>query len=168
MRKFTEQEREKLKSLISNYIDLRNLSFGENHSQAITQGHQKAKAIKDLLSKNNIDPSWMGVISKKSSEDEIITKLFEEHPEVKSDKNKEICLLYIKIKKISKDLDARKEATKDSLLRKMAKIDPMLSAYVLYKVKIFQARKILEKSLVNETLDSLEQRYKEILKDFDL
>lgn len=168
MRKFTEQEREKLKSLISNYIELRNLSFGENHSQAITQGHQKAKAIKDLLNKNNIDPSWMGVISKKSSEDEIITKLFEEHPEVKSDKNKEICLLYIKIKKISKDLDARKEATKDSLLRKMAKIDPMLSAYVLYRVKIFQARKILEKSLVNETLDSLEQRYKEILKDFDL
>ena len=168
MRKFTEQEREKLKSLISNYIDLRNLSFGENHSQAITQGHQKAKAIKDLLSKNNIDPSWMGVISKKSSEDEIISKLFKEHPEVKSDKNKEICLLYIKIKKMSKDLDARKEATKDSLLRKMAKIDPMLSAYVLYKVKIFQARKILEKSLVNETLDSLEQRYKEILKDFDL
>ena len=168
MRKFTEQEREKLKSLISNYIELRNLSFGENHSQAITQGHQKAKAIKDLLSKNNIDPSWMGVISKKSSEDEIISKLFEEHPEVKSDKNKEICLLYIKIKKMSKDLDARKEATKDSLLRKMAKIDPMLSAYVLYKVKVFQARKILEKSLVNETLDSLEQRYKEILKDFDL
>lgn len=168
MRKFTEQEREKLKSLISNYIELRNLSFGENHSQAITQGHQKSKAIKDLLNKNNIDPSWMGVISKKSSEDEIITKLFEEHPEVKSDKNKEICLLYIKIKKISKDLDARKEATKDSLLRKMAKIDPMLSAYVLYRVKIFQARKILEKSLVNETLDSLEQRYKEILKDFDL
>ena len=168
MRKFTEQEREKLKSLISNYIELRNLSFGENHSQAITQGHQKAKAIKDLLSKNNIDPSWMGVISKKSSEDEIIAKLFEEHPEVKSDKNKEICLLYIKIKKISKDLDARKEATKDSLLRKMAKIDPMLSAYVLYRVKIFQARKILEKSLMNETLDSLEQRYKEILKDFDL
>ena len=168
MRKFTEQEREKLKSLISNYIDLRNLSFGENHSQAITQGHQKAKAIKDLLSKNNIDPSWMGVISKKSSEDEIISKLFKEHPEVKSDKNKEICLLYIKIKKMSKDVDARKEATKDSLLRKMAKIDPMLSAYVLYKVKIFQARKILEKSLVNETLDSLEQRYKEILKDFDL
>lgn len=168
MRKFTEQEREKLKSLISNYIELRNLSFGENHSQAITQGHQKAKAIKDLLNKNNIDPSWMGVISKKSSEDEIITKLFEEHPEVKSDKNKEICLLYIKIKKISKDLDARKEATKDSLLRKMAKIDPMLSAYVLYKVKVFQAQKVLEKSLVNETLDSLEQRYKEILKDFDL
>lgn len=168
MRKFTEQEREKLKSLISNYIDLRNLSFGENHSQAITQGHQKAKAIKDLLNKNNIDPSWMGVISKKSSEDEIISKLFKEHPEVKSDKNKEICLLYIKIKKMSKDVDARKEATKDSLLRKMAKIDPMLSAYVLYKVKIFQARKILEKSLVNETLDSLEQRYKEILKDFDL
>lgn len=168
MRKFTEQEREKLKSLISNYIELRNLSFGENHSQAITQGHQKAKAIKDLLSKNNIDPSWMGVISKKSSEDEIISKLFEEHPEIKSDKNKEICLLYIKIKKMSKDVDARKEATKDSLLRKMAKIDPMLSAYVLYKVKIFQARKILEKSLVNETLDSLEQRYKEILKDFDL
>ena len=168
MRKFTEQEREKLKSLISNYIDLRNLSFGENHSQAITQGHQKAKAIKDLLSKNNIDPSWMGAISKKSSEDEIISKLFKEHPEVKSDKNKEICLLYIKIKKMSKDVDARKEATKDSLLRKMAKIDPMLSAYVLYKVKIFQARKILEKSLVNETLDSLEQRYKEILKDFDL
>lgn len=168
MRKFTEQEREKLKSLISNYIELRNLSFGENHSQAITQGHQKAKAIKDLLSKNNIDPSWMGVISKKSSEDEIISKLFKEHPEVKSDKNKEICLLYIKIKKMSKDLDARKEATKDSLLRKMAKIDPMLSAYVLYKVKIFQARKILEKSLMNETLDSLEQRYKEILKDFDL
>lgn len=168
MRKFTEQEREKLKSLISNYIELRNLSFGENHSQAITQGHQKAKAIKDLLSKNNIDPSWMGVISKKSSEDEIISKLFKEHPEVKSDKNKEICLLYIKIKKMSKDLDARKEATKDSLLRKMAKIDPMLSAYVLYKVKVFQARKILEKSLMNETLDSLEQRYKEILKDFDL
>lgn len=168
MRKFTEQEREKLKSLISDYIELRNLSFGENHSQAITQGHQKAKAIKDLLNKNNIDPSWMGVISKKSSEDEIITKLFEEHPEVKSDKNKEICLLYIKIKKISKDLDARKEATKDSLLRKMAKIDPMLSAYVLYKVKVFQAQKVLEKSLVNETLDSLEQRYKEILKDFDL
>lgn len=168
MRKFTEQEREKLKSLISDYIELRNLSFGENHSQAITQGHQKAKAIKDLLSKNNIDPSWMGVISKKSSEDEIIAKLFEEHPEVKSDKNKEICLLYIKIKKISKDLDARKEATKDSLLRKMAKIDPMLSAYVLYKVKVFQAQKVLEKSLVNETLDSLEQRYKEILKDFDL
>lgn len=168
MRKFTEQEREKLKSLISNYIELRNLSFGENHSQAITQGHQKAKAIKDLLSKNNIDPSWMGVISKKSSEDEIISKLFKEHPEVKSDKNKEICLLYIKIKKMSKDVDARKEATKDSLLRKMAKIDPMLSAYVLYKVKIFQARKILEKSLMNETLDSLEQRYKEILKDFDL
>lgn len=168
MRKFTEQEREKLKSLISNYIELRNLSFGENHSQAITQGHQKAKAIKDLLSKNNIDPSWMGVISKKSSEDEIISKLFKEHPEVKSDKNKEICLLYIKIKKMSKDLDARKEATKDSLLRKMAKIDPMLSAYVLYKVKVFQARKILEKSLMNETLDSLEHRYKEILKDFDL
>lgn len=168
MRKFTEQEREKLKSLISNYIELRNLSFGENHSQAITQGHQKAKAIKDLLNKNNIDPSWMGVISKKSSEDEIISKLFKEHPEVKSDKNKEICLLYIKIKKMSKDVDARKEATKDSLLRKMAKIDPMLSAYVLYKVKVFQARKILEKSLVNETLDSLEQRYKEILKDFDL
>ena len=168
MRKFTEQEREKLKSLISDYIELRNLSFGENHSQAIAQGHQKSKAIKDLLSKNNIDPSWMGVISKKSSEDEIITKLFEEHPEVKSDKNKEICLLYIKIKKISKDLDARKEATKDSLLRKMAKIDPMLSAYVLYKVKVFQAQKVLEKSLVNETLDSLEQRYKEILKDFDL
>lgn len=168
MRKFTEQEREKLKSLISNYIELRNLSFGENHSQAITQGHQKAKAIKDLLNKNNIDPSWMGVISKKSSEDEIISKLFKEHPEVKSDKNKEICLLYIKIKKMSKDLDARKEATKDSLLRKMAKIDPMLSAYVLYKVKVFQARKILEKSLMNETLDSLEQRYKEILKDFDL
>ena len=168
MRKFTEQEREKLKSLISNYIDLRNLSFGENHSQAITQGHQKAKAIKDLLSKNNIDPSWMGVISKKSSEDEIISKLFKEHPEVKSDKNKEICLLYIKIKKMSKDVDARKEATKDSLLRKMAKIDPMLSAYVLYKVKVFQAQKVLEKSLVNETLDSLEQRYKEILKDFDL
>lgn len=168
MRKFTEHEREKLKSLISDYIELRNLSFGENHSQAITQGHQKAKAIKELLSKNNIDPSWMGVISKKSSEDEIISKLFKEHPEVKSDKNKEICLLYIKIKKMSKDLDARKEATKDSLLRKMAKIDPMLSAYVLYKVKVFQARKILEKSLVNETLDSLEQRYKEILKDFDL
>lgn len=168
MRKFTEQEREKLKSLISNYIELRNLSFGENHSQAITQGHQKAKAIKDLLSKNNIDPSWMGVISKKSSEDEIISKLFKEHPEVKSDKNKEICLLYIKIKKMSKDLDARKEATKDSLLRKMAKIDPMLSAYVLYKVKVFQAQRVLEKSLVNETLDSLEQRYKEILKDFDL
>lgn len=168
MRKFTEQEREKLKSLISNYIELRNLSFGENHSQAITQGHQKSKAIRDLLSKNNIDPSWMGVISKKSSEDEIISKLFKEHPEVKSDKNKEICLLYIKIKKMSKDLDSRKEATKDSLLRKMAKIDPMLSAYVLYKVKVFQARKILEKSLVNETLDSLEQRYKEILKDFDL
>lgn len=168
MRKFAEHEREKLKSLISNYIELRNLSFGENHSQAITQGHQKAKAIKDLLSKNNIDPSWMGVISKKSSEDEIISKLFKEHPEVKSDKNKEICLLYIKIKKMSKDLDARKEATKDSLLRKMAKIDPMLSAYVLYKVKVFQAQKVLEKSLVNETLDSLEQRYKEILKDFDL
>ena len=168
MRKFTEQEREKLKSLISNYIELRNLSFGENHSQAITQGHQKAKAIKDLLNKNNIDPFWMGVISKKSSEDEIIAKLFEDHPEVKSDKNKEICLLYIKIKKMSKDVDARKEATKDSLLRKMAKIDPMLSAYVLYKVKVFQARKILEKSLMNETLDSLEQRYKEILKDFDL
>lgn len=168
MRKFTEQEREKLKSLISNYIELRNLSFGENHSQAITQGHQKAKAIKDLLSKNNIDPSWMGVISKKSSEDEIISKLFKEHPEVKSDKNKEICLLYIKIKKMSKDLDARKEATKDSLLRKMAKIDPMLSAYVLYKVKVFQAQRVLEKSLVNESLDSLEQRYKEILKDFDL
>lgn len=168
MRKFTEQEREKLKSLISNYIELRNLSFGENHSQAITQGHQKAKAIKDLLSKNNIDPSWMGMIKKNSNEDEIISKLFEEHPEVKSDKNKEICLLYIKIKKMSKDLDARKEATKDSLLRKMAKIDPMLSAYVLYKVKIFQAQKVLEKSLVNETLDSLEQRYKEILKDFDL
>lgn len=168
MRKFTEQEREKLKSLISNYIELRNLSFGENHSQAITQGHQKAKAIKDLLSKNNIDPSWMGVISKKSSEDEIISKLFKEHPEVKSDKNKEICLLYIKIKKMSKDLDARKEKTKSSILKKIAKIDPMLSAYVLYKVKIFQARKILEKSLMNETLDSLEQRYKEILKDFDL
>ena len=168
MRKFTEHEREKLKSLISDYIELRNLSFGKNHSQAIAQGHQKAKAIKDLLSKNNIDPSWMGVISKKSSEDEIIAKLFEEHPEVKSDKNKEICLLYIKIKKISKDLDARKEATKDSLLRKMAKIDPMLSAYVLYKVKVFQAQRVLEKSLVNETLESLEQRYKEILKDFDL
>lgn len=168
MRKFTEQEREKLKSLISDYIELRNLSFGKNHSQAITQGHQKSKAIKDLLNKNNIDPSWMGVISKKSSEDEIITNLFEEHPEVKSDKNKEICLLYIKIKKMSKDLDARKEATKDSLLKKMAKIDPMLSAYVLYKVKVFQAQKVLEKSLVNETLDSLEQRYKEILKDFDL
>lgn len=168
MRKFTEHEREKLKSLISNYIELRNLSFGENHSQAITQGHQKSKAIKDLLSKNNIDPSWMGMIKKNSNEDEIISKLFKEHPEVKSDKNKEICLLYIKIKKISKDLDARKEATKDSLLRKMAKIDPMLSAYVLYKVKVFQAQRVLEKSLMNETLDSLEQRYKEILKDFDL
>lgn len=168
MRKFTEQEREKLKSLISNYIELRNLSFGENHSQAITQGHQKSKAIKELLNKNNIDPSWMGVISKKSSEDEIISKLFKEHPEVKSDKNREVCLLYIKIKKMSKDVDARKEKTKSSILKKIAKIDPMLSAYVLYKVKIFQARKILEKSLMNETLDSLEQRYKEILKDFDL
>jgi hypothetical protein len=168
VRKFTEQEREKLKSLISNYIELRNLSFGENHSQAITQGRQKAKAIKELLSKNNIDPSWMGVISKKSSEDEIISKLFKEHPEVKSDKNKEICLLYIKIKKMSKDVDARKEKTKSSILKKIAKIDPMLSAYVLYKVKVFQAQKVLEKSLVNETLDSLEQRYKEILKDFDL
>ena len=168
MRNFTEHEREKLKSLIYDYIELRNLSFGKNHSQAIAQGHQKAKAIKDLLSKNNIDPSWMGVISKKSSEDEIIAKLFEEHPEVKSDKNKEICLLYIRIKKMSKDVDARKEKTKSSILKKIAKIDPMLSAYVLYKVKIFQARTTLEKSLVNETLDSLEQRYNEILKDFDL
>lgn len=110
----------------------------------------------------------MGTIKKSSNEDEIISKLFKEHPELNTDKIKEICLLYIKMKKTSLDVTSRKERARNSLLKKIANIDPMLSAFVLFKVNTLRARQKLEQSLVNETLDSLEQRYKEILKDFDL
>lgn len=170
MRKFTEQEREKLKSLISSYIEVRDLSFGQNRSQSLKQGHQNSNALRELLNDNNIDPSWMGTIKKSSNEDKIISKLFKEHPELNSnaDKIKEICLLYIKMKKTSLDVTSRKERARNSLLKKIANIDPMLSAFVLFKVNTLRARQKLEQSLVNETLDSLEQRYKEILKDFDL
>lgn len=170
MRKYSSKEKQQLKLLISNFIELKNLSFGQNRSQSLKQGHQNSNALRELLNNNNIDPSWIGTIKKSSNEDEIISKLFKEHPELNTnaDKIKEICLLYIEMKKMSLDVITRKERARSSLLKKIANIDPMLSAFILFKVNVLRARQKLEQHLVNETLDSLEQRYNEILKDFDL
>lgn len=168
MRKYSSKEKQQLKLLISNFIELKNLSFGQNRSESLKQGHQNSNALRELLNNNNVDPSWIGTIKKSSNEDEIISKLFKEHPELNTDKIKEICLLYIEMKKMSLDVIARKERARSSLLKKIANIDPMLSAFILFKVNVLRARQKLEQHLVNETLDSLEQRYKEILKDFDL
>lgn len=168
MRKLTEQELQRAKALISDYLELRSLSFGDNHKEAISKGHQNSKAIKEVLEKNRIDQSWFGVINPRSDEENIISRIFKDHPELDNPKNKEICSLYIKMKKQSIDIDRRKEATKQKILNKIAKIDPMLANYILFRVKVFQAKKVLERTLVNETPETLEARYLELLKDFDI
>lgn len=156
----TEKD-EKARAIILDYLKVREMSFGENHRKNKSTGMLAFAKIRTQLRDADVSYKILDHAAFSRNPDEALDALCAKHPEVVA--VKKLCATYIEMKRSSLRTDLAKEKAKRKILAKLASIDPMLAKFVEYKVKLDHARRTLGESLVSETPESLEARYKDTL-----
>lgn len=155
------ERNDKIRGVIADYIRVREMSFGDSHAKNKSEALNAFSKIKKSLDAAGISHRVLDSAVYTKNTTEALSELKKTHREITG--HEDLCETYIGMKQSAVKTDRAKEHAKRKLLDKIAAFDPMLSRFVLYKVTVDHARRTLAEFLVNETPESLEERYKDLL-----
>lgn len=153
-----------LSELVRKYAEIRNVLDPNKTSKNISESLNVQSSLSRRLKEKNIQKNLFSVASNtKITPEENYQKLIEAYPLEVLKENKDLCLQYIKFILTTGIYHQNRNAVINKIKRKISLKDPMLAIFLAYKFTEIKNRRSLEKHLVNETIESLETRYKDIL-----
>lgn len=155
------QKNNKLRSIVSDYLGVREMAFGANHTKTKSNAINAFVKIRKTLADAGIEYKILEQYVYAKDIKAAVNAAKKRHPEITG--SEELCEAYISMRQSAMKTNFTREHTKRVLLAKIAALDPMLSKFILYKVNVDHARRTLNEFLVKETPESLEERYKDLL-----